>query len=148
MLFGDRPPLTPGERRLVLRIIAVTAMPLAILVLAVTAIVVGYGYYELQDKTDANRQAIRESRSAIMQTRALARRLDWRIYDECAENENQDTVLVAQLQGAIRRARLAPPSPTRTQIIEDLQAGIDAREPPDEKPCPVPATPRPEETQP
>lgn len=59
------------------------------------------------------------------------------IYQNCVANETQDSVIVAQLEGAKRRARssLPPGSVELRYQLELLNEGIDALEPPNEPDC-------------
>lgn len=62
------------------------------------------------------------------------------IFDNCVSNEIQDSVIVAQLQAAKRRAEASLPagSPELRYQIQVINDGIAALEPPDEADCQPP----------
>lgn len=59
------------------------------------------------------------------------------IYENCVANEIQDSVIVAQLRGAERRARATLPagSPILQEQVQTIEDGIAALEPPGEADC-------------
>lgn len=59
------------------------------------------------------------------------------IYQNCVANETQDSVIVAQLEAAKRRARASLPRGSAELLyqMEVLNEGIDALEPPNEPDC-------------
>lgn len=157
-LLGDRPPLTTEERRLVLRVIAVTAIPLATMVLIVGLIGASLIYHELRDRANDNRelirqneQAIKEAQDAARASRMLALRLDdervartealeRQVYEECVQNENQDETNAALYRKVKAATMAAPPTPERQELIEALDEAIDSREPPGEVDCKPPGS--------
>lgn len=149
-LNGDTP-LTPEERRLVLRSIAIIAVPLALITFA--ALLVGgfFVYHELRGRTQQNRAAIKTAQDAANAAAALAIRLDEqqiasqqaleeRVYAECVENENQDAAYVALFRKVRAVVAQGEPSAARDALLTALQETEDAREPPGEKDCALPGT--------
>lgn len=147
---GDTP-LTPEERRLVLRAVTIIAAPLALITLA--ALLVGgiLVYHELREKARTNASAIRAADDAAKQAALLAIRLEeqgaatdralaQRVYDECVENENQDAANVALFRKVRAVVEQGPPSQARDELIQALRETEDAREPPDESDCPLPGS--------
>lgn len=152
-LFGDRE-LTPSERRLVLRSMAIIAVPLATITLLVGITALTLVSLSLRGQTIENKQAIREAKAASRSAALLAIRLDeerlkreralaWQVYDECVENENQDATSVALFRKVRDLIKLGPPAPERDALIDALTDTITAREPPGEKDCEPPKGVRP-----
>lgn len=148
ILRGDTP-LTARERRLVLRTTAIVA----IAVTFVSLIPLGIGFVIYQRHAAAqiqqNADAIEAATSADKSARALARRLNRErrdreqaiaraVFDECTQNEEQDTVFAAFLRGWIRIASESPPSPLRDRVLQDWQEQLRAVEPPGEPDCKIP----------
>ena len=153
-VFGHRPPLTEDERRLVLRSMTIIAIPLATICLFALLITGAVAYHYTHAAIASNEGAINDSQDAIAATRNLAlalnavrrsseRALAWQVYDECVENEAQDAANATLFRKVYRLVSEGPPSRARNDLLETLQETIDAREPPDEKPCQQPVFPRP-----
>lgn len=140
--IGRTEPLSEDERRLALRVTAIVAIPLATIVV----VALGIAFLAYRDVTNDrivdNQEAI--ERLDVLTVELTRERRDREaaisraVYDVCLANERQDAILVEQLRGAKRRALLAPPSALRREIIEDLEQGIDALEPPGELECRIP----------
>jgi hypothetical protein len=66
--------------------------------------------------------------------------IDRLLYAQCVANEQQDTVIVAQLRAARSRARasLPPGSPVLEAQLQILNDGINTLEPPREPDCQSP----------
>ena len=154
--LGDIPELTPEERRLVLRVVAVTSIPLALLVLFVVILGGAFTVSELRERTQDNKQAIRQASDAAQSAGLLALRLDeqrdaasnalaWQVYDQCVENENQDAANVALFRKVRAVVAQGPANQARDELIVSLSKTIDAREPPGEMDCATPSRPRPTE---
>lgn len=146
-------PLTPEERRLVLRATALVAIPMALICFlslfiggTIAFVSARNAAHDAQDASKRTRQLtlVLNAQRAI-QTRTNA----WAIYDACVENENQDAV-TADLLRKFRKqisqamATTAAGRSAREASIEAIQTWLDAREPPDEKNCTIPPFPRPE----
>jgi hypothetical protein len=153
-LFGDRSPLNEGERRLVLRAMAVIAVPLATITALILIVAGGFVVNELRDRTQQNKQAIAAAQDAALKAKRLAVALNlerrarenalaWQVYDECVENENQDAAFENFLLGVKAALRQNEATPTTTQLLDSIQETLDAREPPDEMDCVLPTRPRP-----
>lgn len=153
-LFGDRPELSEDERRLVLRAMAVIAMPLAVFTTLILLAAGGFAVNELRDRANDNRKAIKRTNEVAAQAAELAIQLNleranrenalaWQVYDQCVVNENQDASLVALLRATKKLSAGAEPSAALDAFNDALQETIDAREPVDEPDCDVPLRPRP-----
>ena len=153
-LFGDRPPLTEDERRLVLRAIAVIAVPVVALMTFVLVIGGAFAVNELRDRTQENAEAIDQAQAAAREAKRLAEQLNiertnrenalaWQVYDECVENENQDATNAALFRQVRTLVAQGPPTAARDALLEGLSEAIDAREPEGEMDCTVPLRPRP-----
>ena len=153
-MFGDRPELSEDERRLVLRAMAVIAVPLA----AFTALILlgggAFAVAELRDRTQDNKDAIARITDLTKQNEDLTvglnieranreNALAWQVYDQCIAGENLDANFVDVLGRALALSKVSPPSPQRTQWEEAIQEAIDAREPEGEVDCIVPLRARP-----
>lgn len=151
-MLGDRP-LTAEERRLVLRSMAVIAIPLALI--TALALVVGSLFFQgqINGQIKQNREAIARADEAIEANKRLARRINNErkardaaiaaaVFHECVENELQDNVLVNQVLrptiAGLKQAQAANPTPQLRQYIQNLSLAILAREPPGEKDCELP----------
>lgn len=152
-LFGDRE-LTREERRLVLRAMAIIAVPLATLTLLVGAVALLLVGSSLRHQNIENKQAISEAKAASRSAALLALRLDeerlkrerdlaWQVYDECVENENQDAANVALFRKVRALVKLGSATPQRDALVDSLTDTITAREPPGEKDCQAPKGGRP-----
>ena len=153
-LFGDRPPLTEPERRLVLRAMAVIAVPLATITALILIVGGAFAINELRSKTEENKDAIEAAEAAASQAKQLAVELNlertnrenalaWQVYDECVENENQDAANAVLFRKVLTLVAQGPPNPARDDLIQTLNETIDAREPPGEMDCAIPIRPRP-----
>lgn len=71
---------------------------------------------------------------------ARANDLNEALYQQCVRDETQDAIIVAQLRAAKARARASLPvgSLVLAEQLQVLDDGINALEPPDEKPCQPP----------
>jgi len=150
--LGDRE-LTPEERRLVLRSMAVIAIPLALI--TAFALILGALVFkgQLDGQVKRNREAIQRADEAIVANKMLARQVSSEskarasaiaqaVFHECVENELQDSVLVnlvlrPTIQG-LREAQTQNPSQDLGRYIENLSQAVLAREPPNEKDCVLP----------
>lgn len=151
-MLGDRP-LTEDERRLVLRCVAVVAIPMALI--CMFALLVGFGiaFTNVHQAVDNAREADRKTRLLALQLNADRARQNainsWDIYDQCVENENQDQVTADLLRKIRRQTLAAPPAPderlreARREALDAIQTWLDAREPPGEPDCQIPPFPRP-----
>lgn len=153
-LFGDRPPLTGDERRLVLRAMAVIAVPLATITSLILLVGGAIAVNELRNRTEENKQAIEAAEDAAREAKRLAvvlnleRRnrenaLAWQVYDECVENENQDAANDAFFRSVRTLLMQGTSTPAIKEFLSKLNETIDAREPPNEKDCAEPTRPRP-----
>lgn len=146
VLFGQREPLTPEERRLVLRGLVALAVPLALITVAALLIggVVAVG--ELRGKAQANKEATERATDAAQQAALLAIRLDEErlkrevaiakeVYQNCIENENQDEVNTSVYRTVRKLLEDGQPSSQSQQVIDALSDAIAAREPDDEMDC-------------
>lgn len=136
--FGGKPS-TPEERHLALRIAAIFAVPMA-LILVIPLIAAAWVYrHETQARLNEDRALIaRVERERIERSIAI----NSFVYHQCLEGEIRDVVLTQQLQAAIKRARASLPanSPILRQQIQVLKDGINVLEPADEPDCvPPPA---------
>lgn len=152
--FGDLPPLSAAERRLVLRVMTVTSIPLALITTAVLIAGGAFAVHQLRERTEANKDAIAQAKEAAQSAAVLALRLDeqrdetanalaWQVYDQCVENENQDESNTALYRKVRTVVAQGPPTAARDALIEQLNESIDAREPEGEMDCPTPERPRP-----
>jgi hypothetical protein len=152
-VFGKRP-LTPEERRLVLRSMAIIAVPLATITLLVGALALVLVSSSLRHQNIVNKDAISEAKAASRSAAQLALRLDeervrrdnalaWQVYDNCVENENQDAANVALFKKVRALVKLGPATPERDALVDSLTDTILAREPPGEKDCQPPKGVRP-----
>jgi hypothetical protein len=153
-LFGDRPPLNEDERRLVLRAMAVIAVPLATITALILIVAGGFVVNELRDRTQQNKEAIEAAEDAALKAQRLAVALNlerrarenalaWQVYDECVENENQDAANTELFRKVRTVVAQGPPTAARDALLDTLNETIDAREPPGEKDCVEPPRPRP-----
>ncbi len=148
--LGDRE-LTPEERRLVLRSMAVIAIPLALI--TAFALILGALVFkgQLDGQVKRNREAIQRADEAIVANKMLARQVSKEskerasaiaqaVFHECVENELQDSVLVNQvLRPTIQGLRQSPNQTSQLQAyIDSLSQAVLAREPPNEKDCVLP----------
>jgi len=154
-LFGDRPPLTEEERRLVLRAMAVIAVPLATITALILLVGGAFAVDGLRQRTTKNKEAIARSVEVAKDAKKLAAELNreridrenalaWQVYDECVENENQDATNSALFRQVRDLVKQGPQSPASAALLEGLSEAIDAREPEGEMDCVLPLRPRPE----
>lgn len=147
-------PLTAEERRMVLRAMALIAIPLA--TICVLALLIGgvVAYHYIDNSIDANSAAVKEAKAASSQAKDLARSLNaerrtrertlaWQVYDECVENENQDASNVLTFRKIRALLQEGEPSPATQALIDTLTDTINSREPPGEPDCAEPSFPRP-----
>lgn len=147
-------PLTEDERRMILRAMALIAIPLA--TICVLALLIGgaVAFHYIDNSIDANSVAIKEAEEASNQAKLLARSLNaerrtrertlaWQVYDECVQNENQDASNVLtfrKVRALLQQGKLTPASQA---LIDTLTDTINSREPPGEPDCTRPSFPRP-----
>jgi hypothetical protein len=150
LLRTNGQPLTASERRLVLRAMALIAIPLAAFTLFVMLIGGALVSLELRDRARESEQVAREAKAAAFASARLAIRLDDEqqartqaltqlAYDNCVENENQDAandLLFAKVQALISQG---PPTRARNELLAVLRETRAAREPPNEPGCKIPA---------
>lgn len=142
-------PLTPEERRMVLRITAVIVTPFALIV--VVALMAGFLVYKngADERAAKNTAIARQAGEAAAQAKQLAVRLASErtareqaiaraVFQECVANEAQDAVVVAQLQNSIAALLTRPPSAVRDDLIRGMRDGVIALEPPGEPDCKIP----------
>jgi len=147
--LGDRE-LTPEERRLVLRSMVVIAIPLALI--TTFALVAGALVFkgQLDGQVKRNRDAIARADLAIHTNRDLARKLEVArrindiaiskaVFHECVENEAQDAANAALFRKVRTLVSQGPVTPARQQLLDAITDTINAREPPNEKPCRLPS---------
>ena len=128
--------LSPEDRKLALRIAAVFAIPMAlIMVIPLIAGVIFYSHIA-NSRIEDNRKLIAEvERERVDRTEAI----NEFVYGQCLQNEVRDVVIVAQLKAAKQRTIASlPPGPLRRGQLEVLNDGIFALEPPDEPDCEPP----------
>jgi hypothetical protein len=140
-LIGGRP-TTVEERRLALRIAAVFAIPISLIM--VIPLIAGMWVYrhETQARLKDDRILIaRVDRERIERSRAINRF----VYEQCIQAEIRDVVIVQQLQAAIARARASLPagSAILQHQVQTLKDGILVLEPPDEPDCTPPPAVKP-----
>lgn len=148
-----RVPLTHAERQLVLRYAFVIAIPLATILTVALLVVFFWGRHQLRDQIKTNREAIMRADEAIAANKSLARRVSQEskdrasaiaqaVFNECRENELQDSVLVNQVLRptivGLKQTQERNPSPQLARYISGLELAILAREPPGEKDCTLP----------
>jgi len=148
-MLGERE-LSDRERRLVLRSMTVIAIPLALI--TGMSLIAGFAFFrgQINGQVHRNREAIVRADEAIAANKKLAKRVSQEskerasaiakaVFDECVQNELQDSVLVnLVLRPTIQGLRDAPPSPELDRYIGNLEQAILAREPPNEKDCVLP----------
>ena len=133
--FGGKPS-TPEERRLALRIAAIFAVPMA-LILVIPLVAAAWVYrHETQARLNEDRALIsRVEQERIERSRAI----NTFVYHQCLEAEVRDVVLVQQLQAAIKRARASlRDGPLLRAQIQTLKDGINVLEPAGEPDCSPP----------
>jgi len=147
--LGERE-LTPEERRLVLRSMVVIAIPLALI--TTCALVAGALVFkgQLDGQVKRNRDAIARADLAIKANKELARKLEVArrindiaiskaVFHECVENEAQDAANAALFRKVRTLVSQGPVTPARQQLLDAITDTINAREPPNEKPCRLPS---------
>jgi hypothetical protein len=131
--------MTAAERKLALRISAIYAIPVT-LIMVIPLIIGAFLYRDFTNDriTDNTRLIMRVEQERIERSRAI----NAFVYDQCIQSEVRDVIIVEQLRAARARARQSlPAGPLRTEQIEILTDGIVALEPPNEPDCePPPAT--------
>jgi len=135
------------DQKLLPRISALIALPLALVVL-IPSLLLGYYLYDRSESTrnvsEDNREAIEHSNDAIKQVRALAlavrgalqardEALSNAIAQRCRDNEAQDAIIVSVL----RATGLNPKVELPPDVRQDFRDAIVALEPKGEKPCPL-----------
>lgn len=147
--FGDRPPLTEDERRLILRVITVMSIPFALIVLVAAVAGFIWWQYQTDNRIEANKEAIQTAVRAAERAEGLAKDLERERVDRetavrdalallCRENEAQDAALILVLEGAIRERRQLPQNPARVEFIEVLRDAVKARAPVNTEQCRLP----------
>jgi hypothetical protein len=135
--FFGHGPTSKQERHLALRIAAIFAMPMA-LIMVIPLIAAFWVYrHETQARLNEDRALIaRVNRERIDRSRAI----NQFVYKQCVEAEIRDVILVEQLTAAVKRARASLPanSAVRRQQIQILKDGIAALEPAGEPDCTPP----------
>lgn len=142
-------PLTAEERRLVLRAMALIAIPLAVMTLLVGVIGVALVAVQLNDRADETEKAATDARNAAKRATLLTIRLDEeqrereraiarQAYDNCVENENQDAANVALFRKTKALIAQGPPGRARDELIDALDETSNAREPKGEANCQLP----------
>ena len=139
-LFGKRP-TTAEERQLALRIAAVFAIPMA-LIMIIPLIGAGIIWrHEVQARLNDDLNLVRRlDRERLERAEAI----NEFVFQQCIEAEVRDVVIVQQLKAAIIRARASlPPGPLLRQQVQALKDGINVLEPADEPDCNPPAAVKP-----
>jgi len=135
-VIGGRPS-TAEERKLALRIAAVFAIPMALIM--VIPLIAGSLFYQHEVKARFNED---KKLVAVVERERVqrARALNKFVFDQCVEAEIRDVVIVQQLRAAISRARasLPPGSVILRQQVQTLKDGIAVLEPPNEPDCTPP----------
>lgn len=131
--------LSPEDRKLAVRIAAVFAIPMA-LIMVIPLIAAGLLYNHITDSRIADNQKSisRVEQERIERTMAI----NGFLFEQCIQAEVRDAVTVAQYRSDIKIARANfPAGPLLDEWVQTRLDGIAALEPPDEIDCtPPPAT--------
>lgn len=125
-----------------LRIAAVFAIPMALVMLIPLVVAFTIYRHETQARLNDDRALIaRVDRERIDRSKAI----NAFVYEQCIQAEIRDVVIVQQLRAAIERARASLPanSPLLARQVQTLKDGIAVLEPPGEPDCKPPPAVKP-----
>lgn len=145
--------LTPEEKKLAwqygLRIALAIAIPMATIVVFVLLVGGFYVRHQLNDQIRTNKASVmrvdaltrelnNERKSRESDIGVAVRQIAQASFKECVENEAQDAANAALFRKVRTLVSQGPSTPARDELLNAITDTINAREPPNEKPCVLP----------